>query len=47
MSAAEDACDKIGHESLISYLEEQAMDCPAVSSALFGKVLPLQVICIW
>ncbi|UNE54943.1 hypothetical protein [Bartonella machadoae] len=41
--AAENAGNKIGNEGLISYLEKQAMDCPAAYLALLGKVLPLQV----
>ncbi|MET3560892.1 hypothetical protein ABID39_001608 [Bartonella japonica] len=41
--AAENAGNKIGNEGLISYLEKQAMECPAAYLALLGKVLPLQV----
>ncbi|EJF77536.1 Uncharacterised protein [Candidatus Bartonella washoeensis] len=41
--AAENAGNKIGNDGLISYLEKQAMDCPAAYLALLGKVLPLQI----
>lgn len=43
LKAAEAAGNKIGNEGLVSYLEKQAMDCPAAYLALLGKVLPLQV----
>lgn len=43
VKAAENAGNKIGNEGLISYLEKQAMECPAAYLALLGKVLPLQV----
>ncbi|WP_375653389.1 MULTISPECIES: hypothetical protein [unclassified Bartonella] len=43
VKAAENAGNKIGNDGLISYLEKQAMECPAAYLALLGKVLPLQV----
>ncbi len=43
IKAAENAGNKIGNDGLTSYLEKQAMDCPAAYLALLGKVLPLQV----
>ncbi|WP_375682840.1 MULTISPECIES: hypothetical protein [unclassified Bartonella] len=43
VKAAENAGNKIGKDGLISYLEKQAMECPAAYLALLGKVLPLQV----
>ncbi|MET3590555.1 hypothetical protein ABID23_001671 [Bartonella silvatica] len=43
VKAAENAGNKIGKDGLISYLEKQAMECPAAYLALLGKILPLQV----
>ncbi|WP_208442188.1 hypothetical protein [Bartonella raoultii] len=43
IKAAEQAGNKYGKEGLISYLEQQAIKCPAAYLALLGKVLPLQV----
>ncbi|MBX4335592.1 hypothetical protein [Bartonella raoultii] len=43
LKAAENAGNRIGNEGLVSYLEKQAMDCPAAYLALLGKILPLQV----
>ncbi|WP_175869463.1 hypothetical protein [Bartonella gabonensis] len=43
IKAAELAGNKYGKEGLISYLEKQALKCPAAYLALLGKVLPLQV----
>ncbi len=43
VKAAENAGNKIGKDGLISYLEKQAIECPAAYLALLGKVLPLQV----
>ncbi|WP_175869566.1 hypothetical protein [Bartonella gabonensis] len=43
IKAAELAGNKYGKEGLISYLEKQAIKCPAAYLALLGKVLPLQV----
>ncbi|EJF84683.1 hypothetical protein MCU_00261 [Bartonella elizabethae Re6043vi] len=43
IKAAELAGNKYGKEGLISYLEKQAVKCPAAYLALLGKVLPLQV----
>ncbi|WP_455466918.1 hypothetical protein [Bartonella sp. B39] len=43
IKAAERAGNKYGNEGLISYLEKQALKCPAAYLSLLGKVLPLQV----
>ncbi|EJF87332.1 MULTISPECIES: hypothetical protein [Bartonella] len=43
IEAAERAGSKYGKEGLISYLEKQALKCPAAYLGLLGKVLPLQV----
>ncbi|WP_375657450.1 hypothetical protein, partial [Bartonella sp. CM120XJJH] len=43
VKAAENVGNKIGKDGLTSYLEKQAMECPAAYLALLGKVLPLQV----
>lgn len=43
LKAAENAGNKLGNEGLVSYLEKQAVDCPAAYLGLLGKVLPLQV----
>ncbi|EJF95591.1 hypothetical protein [Bartonella elizabethae] len=43
IKAAELAGSKYGNEGLVSYLEKQAVKCPAAYLALLGKVLPLQV----
>ncbi|WP_142416433.1 hypothetical protein [Bartonella massiliensis] len=43
IKAAERAGSKYGNEGLISYLEKQAVKCPAAYLALLGKILPLQV----
>lgn len=43
IKAAELAGSKYGKEGLISYLEQQAIKCPAAYLALLGKILPLQV----
>ncbi|EJF90938.1 hypothetical protein [Bartonella melophagi] len=43
IKAAEQAGSKYGTEGLISYLERQALKCPAAYLALLGKILPLQV----
>ncbi|WP_208541803.1 hypothetical protein [Bartonella capreoli] len=43
IKAAEQAGNKYGNEGLISYLERQAVKCPAAYLAFLGKILPLQV----
>ncbi|WP_438721562.1 hypothetical protein [Bartonella rochalimae] len=43
LKAAENAGNKIGNNGLVSYLEKQAVNCPAAYLTLLGKVLPLQV----
>ncbi|WP_273719265.1 MULTISPECIES: hypothetical protein [Bartonella] len=43
LKAAERAGKKYGDDGLISYLEKQAIRCPAAYLGLLGKVLPLQV----
>ncbi|WP_019218686.1 hypothetical protein [Bartonella florencae] len=43
IKAAELAGNKYGNEGLVSYLEKQALKCPAAYLALLGKILPLQV----
>ncbi|WP_407965182.1 hypothetical protein [Bartonella sp. C271] len=43
IKAAENAGNKIGNDGLVSYLEKQAVSCPAAYLSLLGKVLPLQV----
>ncbi|MBB5074523.1 hypothetical protein HNQ69_001675 [Bartonella callosciuri] len=43
IKAAELAGNKYGKEGLISYLEKQAIRCPAAYLVLLGKILPLQV----
>ncbi|WP_455476585.1 hypothetical protein [Bartonella sp. B41] len=43
IKAAERAGKKYGDDGLISYLEKQALKCPAAYLSLFGKILPLQV----
>ncbi|UNF44534.1 hypothetical protein MNL07_03380 [Bartonella krasnovii] len=43
LKAAERAGKKYGDDGLISYLEKQAIKCPAAYLALLGKILLLQV----
>ncbi len=43
IKAAERAGERYGDDGLISYLEKQALKCPAAYLSLLGKILPLQV----